>query len=79
MCASFHLDPEAPRSVTSLCSIIHWRAPHRAFGHITGYDVMFINGAAGNSTVTKRRDEIFHIVDEATISHSEDVLVQVKV
>ena len=32
------LDPQAPRS---FCEVIVWQAPSRAYGAITGYDIMF--------------------------------------
>ena len=59
------LDPQAPRNVTSFCSVIVWRTPFRAYGVITGYDVMFFNPEVSGERIVilKSRDEFFHRVD----------------
>ena len=57
------LDPQAPRSVISFCTVIVWQTPFRAYGTIVGYDVMFVDGE-DSIMVTKDRDELFHTVQQ---------------
>ena len=67
------LDPQAPRSVTSLCEVIVWQAPSRAYGAITGYDVIFAdtvstsNSSVVQNLVLKDRDQLFHVVRESDL------------
>ena len=81
MCALFRLcllicyllDPQAPRSVSSFCEVIVWQAPSRAYGAITGYDVMFAdtvstsNSSVVQNLVVKNRDQFFHVVRESNL------------
>ena len=74
-----NLVPQAPRSVTSFCTVIVWKAPSRAYGLITGYDVFFSNSNT-QVIVRKNRDELFHAVQERelpTIGPEEEIVVQV--
>ena len=78
MCAGIlFADPQAPRSVTSFCSVIVWQAPFRAYGAIVGYDVMFMNGE-DSIMIMKDRDELFHGVLQGNLPDGgENVVVQV--
>ena len=72
-------DPQAPRSVTSFCSVIVWQAPSRAYGAIVGYDVMFIKGE-DSIMIMKDRDELFHgVLQENLPDGGQNVVVQVSV
>ena len=50
-----------------------WRAPSRAYGAITGYDVMFAdtvstsNSSVVQNLVLKDRDQLFHVVTESDL------------
>ena len=50
-----------------------WRAPSRAYGVITGYDVMFAdtvstsNSSVVQKLVLKDRDQFFHVVRESDL------------
>ena len=81
----FALDPEAPRSVTSFCTVVVWQAPRRAFGVITGYDIAFLSSGAGGIgqgqeiVTTKKGDELFHRVEERDLTGQEgQVFVRVQ-
>ena len=78
MCAGIlFADPQAPRSVTSFCSVVVWQAPFRAYGPIVGYDVMFMNGE-DSIMIMKDRDELFHGVLQGNLPDGgENVVVQV--
>jgi hypothetical protein len=71
-------DPQAPRSVSSYCAFIVWQAPSTVYGTITGYDIMFLK--SNNQFIfPKRRNELFHIIEEGNIPDGEgEVLVQVR-
>ena len=72
---------EAPINVIVLgnCSVVVWRAPRRAFGTITGYEVkFFIPNTSQNKVISKDRDVFFHLVtDSDTLPGPGDVHVQV--
>ena len=72
---------EAPIGVLVLsnCSVIVWRAPRRAFGAITGYEVkFFIPNTSQNKVISKDRDVFFHLVtDSDNLPGPGDVHVQV--
>ena len=70
-------DPQAPRSVTSFCTVIVWQAPRRAYGIISGYDVMFVDpeSGEGGTVITKERDQLFHKVEQGNMQNG--MLVQV--
>ena len=70
-------DSQPPRSVTSFCSVIVWKAPTRTYGVITGYEVSFSH--SDNSViVSKDRDELFHVVRARELPRGEgDILVKV--
>ena len=72
---------EAPIGVLVLgnCSVVVWRAPRRAFGAITGYEVkFFIPNTSQNKVISKDRDVFFHLVtDSDTLPGPGDVYVQV--
>ena len=50
-----------------------WQAPSRAYGAITGYDVMFAdtvstsNSSVVQNLVLKDRDQLFHVVRESDL------------
>ena len=50
-----------------------WQAPSRAYGAITGYDVMFAdtvrtsNSSVVQNLVLKDRDHLFHVVRESDL------------
>ena len=50
-----------------------WQAPSRAYGTITGYDVMFAdtvsisNSSVVQNLVLKDRDQLFHVVRESDL------------
>ena len=52
-----------------------WWAPCRAYGAITGYDVMFAdtvstsNSSVVQNLVLKDRDQFFHVVRESDLPH----------
>ena len=76
----FPSDPEAPRSVMSFCAVIVWRAPSRAFGTITEYDVAFLRAGNGEegTVITKDRDVLFHRVEQLNLPNGGgNVVVQV--
>ena len=76
----YNLVPQAPRSVTSFCTVIVWKAPSRAYGFITGYDIFFSNSNT-QVIVRKNRDEFFHAVQERelpTNGPEEEIVVQVQ-
>jgi hypothetical protein len=58
--------------VMSFCSVIVWQAPSRAYGVISGYDLMLFNpgNASESSVINKERDELFHIVKESDLAGS---------
>ena len=71
---------EAPRRVSSFCSVIVWQAPSRAYGVIIEYQVSFFRQDADNSSiiVNKRRNELFHIVNEMDLPKGQgDILIMV--
>ena len=72
---------EAPIDVLVLsnCSVVVWRAPRRAFGAITGYEVkFFIPNTSQNKVISKDRDVFFHLwTDSDTLPGPGDVHVQV--
>ena len=70
---------QAPRNVTSLCCVIVWKAPSRAYGVIIGYDISFFLPGRNESVVVKKeRDEFFHIVKEGDLmGGQENTLVMV--
>ena len=72
---------QPPRSVTSFCSVIVWKAPIRAYGVITGYEVSFsLPGGDNGVIVSKDRDELFHAVRAGDLPHGEgDILVRVSI
>ena len=72
---------QPPRSVTSFCSGIAWKAPARAYGVITGYEVSFSLAGRDNSViVSKNRDELFHVVRARNLPHGEgNILVMVSI
>ena len=72
---------QPPRSVTSLCSVIVWKAPTRTYGVITGYEVSFsLSGRDNGVVVSKNRDELFHIVRASELPRGEgDILVMVSI
>ena len=48
--------------------MVHWKAPSKAYGAITGYDVsFFLPGKNESVVVRKERDEIFHIVEDGDL------------
>ena len=49
--------------------MVYWKAPSRAYGYITGYEVSFFLPGKGNETVVVRKesDEIFHIVKDGDL------------
>ena len=65
--------------VLSNCSVVVWRAPRRAFGAITGYEVkFFIPNTSQNIVISKDRDVFFHLVtDRDTLPGPGDIYVQV--
>ena len=67
--------------MTSLCSVIVWKAPTRAYGVITGYEVSFFFPGRDNGViVSKDRDELFHIVRARDLPHGEgDILITVRI
>ena len=70
-------DPQAPRSVTSFCAVVVWRAPFRAYGPIVGYDVMFVDGE-DSIMIMKDRDELFHTVQQGNLPNGGgNMVVQV--
>ena len=74
------LDPQAPRSVMSLCNVVLWKVPRRAYGIITGYDVhMFIPDTSQSIIVHHDKDEFNHVVSdrERALGPLEDIQVQV--
>ena len=72
---------EAPVDVQVLsnCSVVVWRAPRRAFGAITGYEVkFFIPNTSQIKVISKDRDVFFHLMtDSDTLPGPGDVHVQV--
>ena len=50
-----------------------WQAPSRAYGVITGYDIMFAdtvstsNSSVVQNLVLKDRDQLFHVVRESDL------------
>ena len=72
---------QPPRSVTSFCSVILWKAPTRAYGVITGYEVSFsLPGVDNGVIVSKNRDEFFHVVKAGDLPRREgDILVRVSI
>ena len=64
--SNYFLDPQAPRSVISFCTVIVWQTPIRAYGTIVGYNVMFVDGE-DSIMVTKERDELFHTVQQSDL------------
>ena len=76
------LDPQAPRSVMSLCNVVLWKVPRRAYGVITGYDVhMLIPDTPQSIMVHHDRDEFNHVVSdrERVLGPLEDIQVQVAI
>ena len=72
---------QPPRSVTSFCSVIVWKAPTRAYGEITGYEVSFsLPDGGDNGIISKDRDEFFHAVRASELPRGEgDILVMVSI
>ena len=75
----YHTGAQPPRSVTSFCSVIVWKAPTRAYGVITGYEVSFsLPGGDNGVIVSKNRDELFHAVKASNLPRGEgDILIKV--
>ena len=74
------LDPQAPRSVMSLCNVVLWKVPRRAYGVITGYDVhMLIPDTPQSIMVHHDRNEFNHVVSdrERALGPLENIQVQV--
>ncbi len=73
------LASEAPRHVSSFCSVIVWQAPSRAYGVIMEYQVSFFRQDMNdNVVVSKRGNELFHLVNEMDLPRGEgDILIMV--
>ncbi len=73
------LASEAPRHVSSFCSVIVWQAPSRAYGVITEYQVSFSRQDVSDSViVNKRGNELFHLVNEMDLPSGQgDILIMV--
>ena len=49
--------------------MVYWKAPSKAYGVITGYEVSFFLSGKENGSVVMRKesDEIFHIVKDGDL------------
>ena len=76
-----NVGPSAPSLVRVLCScsIVVWRAPDRAYGSITGYDVNFVPFGLNNVTISKGYQDLFHVIsdDEVPMNIRGNTKVQV--
>ena len=60
------------------CSVVVWRAPDRAYGSITGYEVNFVPFGLKNVTISKGYEDLFHIIgDEVPMNIRGNTKVQV--
>ena len=61
--------------------MIVWKAPTRAYGVITGYEVSFsLPGGDNEVIVSKNRDELFHAVKASNLPRGEgDILIKVSI
>ena len=75
----YYTGAQPPRSVTSFCSVIVWKAPTRVYGVITGYDVSFSPPGEDNGVIVSNdRDELFHVVRASELPPRQgDILVKV--
>ena len=76
----YHIGAQPPRSVTSFCLVIVWKAPTRVYGVITGYEVSSLPGGDNEVVVSKNRDEFFHAVKASSLPRGEgDILIKVSI
>ncbi len=76
---SLILVSQAPRRVSSFCSVIVWQAPSRAYGVITEYQVSLSRQDGNDSViVNKRGNELFHLVNEMDLPSGQgEILIMV--
>ena len=76
-----NVGPSAPSLVCGLCScsIVVWRAPDRAHGSITGYDVNSVPFGLSNVTISKGYQDFFYVIsdDEVPMNIRGNTKVQV--